>query len=148
GEGQRERETQNRKQAPGMVNPPVFFDTAVDIGPLGRISFELFADKILKTAEKFCALSTGEKGFGYKGLCFHRIIPGSMCQGGDFTRHNHTGGKSICGEKFDDGNFVLKHTGPGILSMMNAGPNATVPGFSSAPPRRSGRMASTWCLAR
>ncbi|VFV31326.1 peptidyl-prolyl cis-trans isomerase [Lynx pardinus] len=108
-----------------MVNPPVFFDTAVDIGPLGCISFELFADKILKTAEKFCALSTGEKGFGYKGLCFHRIIPGSMCQGGDFTRHNHTGGKSICGEKFDDGNFVLKHPGPGILSMMNAGPNAT-----------------------
>ena len=139
---------QNHPRRPGMVNPTVFFDIAVDVEPLGRISFELFADKILKTAEKFCALSTGEKGFGYKGLCFHRIIPGSMCQGGDFTRHNHTGGKSIYGEKFDDGNFVLKHTGPGILSMMNAGPNMTVPGFSSAPPRRSGWMASTWCLAR
>nr|XP_034491857.1 peptidyl-prolyl cis-trans isomerase A-like [Marmota flaviventris] len=103
-----------------MVNPTVFFDIAE---PLGRVSFELFADKVLKTAENFRALSTGEKGFGYKGSCFHRIIPGFMCQGGDFTRHNGTGGKSIYGEKFDDENFILKHTGPGILSMANAGPN-------------------------
>ncbi|XP_057597754.1 peptidyl-prolyl cis-trans isomerase A-like [Hippopotamus amphibius kiboko] len=105
-----------------MVNPTVFFDIAINGEPLGCVSFELFADKVPMTAENFHALSTGEKGFGYKGSCFHRIILGFMCQGGDFTRHNGTGGKSICGEKFCE-NFLLKHTGPSILSMANAGPN-------------------------
>ncbi|KAM5303920.1 peptidyl-prolyl cis-trans isomerase A-like [Glossophaga mutica] len=101
----------------------MFFDIAANGEPLGRISFELLADKVPKTAENFRALSTGKKGFHHKGSCFHRIIPGFMCQGGDFTHHHGTGSKSICGEKFDDENFVLKHTGPGILSIANAGPN-------------------------
>uniref|UniRef100_A0A8C6DW24 Peptidyl-prolyl cis-trans isomerase n=1 Tax=Moschus moschiferus TaxID=68415 RepID=A0A8C6DW24_MOSMO len=109
--------------SPSMVNPTVFLDITVDGEPLGCISFELFAGKVPKTAEDFRAPSTGEKGFGYKSSCFHRTIPEFICQGSDFTRHNGTGGKSIYGEKFDDDNFILKHTGPGILSMANAGPN-------------------------
>ncbi|KAG5640838.1 cyclophilin peptidyl-prolyl cis-trans isomerase Cyp2 [Asterophora parasitica] len=100
----------------------VFFDVAINAKPAGRIVFKLYDDIVPKTTRNFRELATGQHGFGYQGSSFHRIIPGFMLQGGDFTRHNGTGGKSIYGEKFEDENFKVRHSKEGLLSMANAGP--------------------------
>ena len=122
-------EEQWHARAPNPANPVVFFDVTIGGVEAGRVKMELFADVCPRTAENFRQFCTGEhkKGLepqGYKGAEFHRVIKDFMIQGGDFLKGNGTGCVSIYGSKFADENFVGRHTGPGLLSMANSGPNS------------------------
>ncbi|XP_054829021.1 ranBP2-like and GRIP domain-containing protein 3 isoform X2 [Eublepharis macularius] len=103
------------------TNPVVYLEVSADDELLGHITVELFSYIVPRTAENFRALCTGEKGFGFRNSIFHRIVPGFVCQGGDITKQDGSGGRSIYGDSFEDENFEVKHTGPGLLSMANRG---------------------------
>ena len=113
----------SRRPSAHAALPRVFLDVKADNEPLGRIVIELRSDVTPRTADNFRKLCTGQLGYGYRGSIFHRVLPNFVCHGGDFTKHDGSGSKSIYGPRFDDENFELTHSAPGKVSMANCGPH-------------------------
>ncbi|XP_067318480.1 peptidyl-prolyl cis-trans isomerase E-like [Anolis sagrei] len=138
------------------ANPQVYMDIKIGNKPAGRLNILLRSDIVPMTAENFHCLCTYEKGFGFKGSSFHCDISSCakfmchqfMCQCGDFTNHNGTGGKSIYGKKFDDENFILKHTGLACSPWPTLGPTPAAPSSSSLATRQTGWTGSMWSLGK
>uniref|UniRef100_A0A7S3Y1Y7 Peptidyl-prolyl cis-trans isomerase n=1 Tax=Heterosigma akashiwo TaxID=2829 RepID=A0A7S3Y1Y7_HETAK len=119
------------QRKPRHLNNIMYFDMTIDGEDAGRLTFELRADIAPKTCENFKALITGERGItedgvklSYEGSVFHRIVKDYLIQGGDIVNQDGTGRLSSFGEPFEDENFILRHTGPGVLSMCNSGPDS------------------------
>ena len=140
-----------------MARSTCWMDISIGGRPEGRITFALYDGQAPRTTQNFLMLCTGEKGIGkttkkplhYKHSTFHRVIPGFMVQGGDTTKGDGTGGRSIFGNAFDDETFALRHRGPGILAMANAGPGTNGSQFfvtTRSAPHLDGRHVVFGCV--
>jgi len=105
------------------IRERVYLDISIDNKKAGRLTFVLYNDKLPRTCGNFTELCTHQHRYGYKGTAFFRIIPGFICQGGDWLTNTGKNSNSVFSRPFCDENFKVKHDEPGILSMANCGPD-------------------------